>query len=162
MDAIHDGGQEKLNETAVTFVAVLIGFIVLLGMHRYVLVRLKESMHRDMSMSLLQLLNRMPYAWVRRQKSGDVLLRIKEDTRHGAEVVEALAEGVTVIFIIALSLGYLYRADALVAGIALVSAAVIWFTARLYDQRIVCLSDEVESMEGSHSSRFSNTWMEFP
>ncbi|WP_427050896.1 ABC transporter ATP-binding protein [Paenibacillus sp. TC-CSREp1] len=148
VDAIHDGGQEKLNETAVTFVAVLIGFIVLLGMHRYVLVRLKESMHRDMSMSLLQLLNRMPYAWVRRQKSGDVLLRIKEDTRHGAEVVEALAEGVTVIFIIALSLGYLYRADAWVAGIAIVSAAVIWFTARLYDQRIVCLSDEVESLEG--------------
>lgn len=76
------------------------------------------------------------------------MLRIKEDTKHGAEVVEALAEGVTVIFIIALSLVYLYRADAWAAVIALVSAAAIWFTARLYDQRIIRLSDEVESMEG--------------
>ncbi|WP_434752347.1 ABC transporter ATP-binding protein [Paenibacillus amylolyticus] len=148
VDAIHDGGQEKLNATAVTFIAVLIGFIVLLAMHRYVLVRLKESMHRDMSMNLLKLLNRMPYPWVRRQKSGDVMLRIKEDTKHGAEVLEAMAEGVTVVFIIVLSLGYLYRADAWVAVIALVSAAAIWFTARVYDQRIIRLSDEVESLEG--------------
>ena len=148
VDAIHDGGQEKLNATAITFIAVLIGFIVLLAMHRYVLVRLKESMHRDMSMNLLQLFNQMPYPWARRQKSGDVMLRIKEDTKHGAEVVEAIAEGVTVVFIIVLSLGYLYRADAWVAVIALVSASAIWFTARVYDQRIVRLSDEVESMEG--------------
>ncbi|WP_339240526.1 ABC transporter ATP-binding protein [Paenibacillus sp. FSL R5-0517] len=148
VDAIHDGGQEKLNATALIFIAILAGFIVLLAMHRYVLVWLKESLQRDMSMDLLKLLNRMPYSWVRRQKSGDVMLRIKEDTKHGAEVVEAIAEGVTVIFIIALSLGYLYRADAWVAVIALVSAGAIWFTARLYDQRIVHLSDEVESREG--------------
>nr|WP_186327726.1 ABC transporter ATP-binding protein [Paenibacillus xylanexedens] len=148
VDAIHDGGQEQLNATAMIFIAILAGFIVLLAMHRYVLVWLKESMYRDMSMDLLKLLNRMPYAWVRRQKSGDVMLRIKEDTKHGAEVVEAIAEGVTVVFIIVLSLGYLYRADAWVALIALVSAGVIWFTARLYDQRIVHLSDEVESREG--------------
>ncbi|MDP9701590.1 ATP-binding cassette subfamily B protein [Paenibacillus intestini] len=148
VDAIHDGGQEKLNATAITFIAVLIGFIALLAMHRYVLVRLKESMHRDMSMNLLQLFNQMPYPWARRQKSGDVMLRIKEDTKHGAEVVEAIAEGVTVVFIIVLSLGYLYRADVWVAVIALVSASAIWFTARVYDQRIVRLSDEVESMEG--------------
>lgn len=148
VDAIHDGGQEQLNATAIIFIAILAGFIVLLAMHRYVLVWLKESMYRDMSMDLLKLLNRMPYAWVRRQKSGDVMLRIKEDTKHGAEVVEVIAEGVTVIFIIVLSLGYLYRADAWVALIALVSAGVIWFTARLYDQRIVHLSDEVESREG--------------
>ncbi|WP_342554815.1 ATP-binding cassette domain-containing protein [Paenibacillus sp. FSL R7-0652] len=148
VDAIQDGGQEKLNAAAVTWIAVLIGFIILLAMHRYVLVRLKESMNRDMSMDLLKRLHQMPYAWVRRQKSGDIMLRIKEDTKHGAEVVEALAEGVTVIFIIALSLVYLYRADAWAAVIALVSAAAIWFTARLYDQRIIRLSDEVESMEG--------------
>lgn len=148
VDAIHDGGQEQLNSTALTFIAILAGFIVLLAIHRYVLVWLKESMQRDMSMDLLKLWNRMPYSWVRRQKSGDVMLRIKEDTKHGAEVVEAIAEGVTVIFIIALSLGYLYRADAWVAVIALVSAGAIWFTARLYDQRIVHLSDEVESREG--------------
>ncbi|KQY84192.1 hypothetical protein ASD24_10460 [Paenibacillus sp. Root52] len=148
VDAIQDGGQQRLNSTAIIFVAILGGFIVLLAMHRYVLVWLKESMHRDMSMDLLKLLNRMPYAWVRRQKSGDVMLRIKEDTKHGAEVVEAIAEGVTVVFIIALSLGYLYRADAWVAVIALISAAAIWFTARLYDERIVRLSDEVESREG--------------
>ncbi|WP_440117590.1 ABC transporter ATP-binding protein [Paenibacillus sp. QZ-Y1] len=148
VDAIHDGGQEQLNATAMIFIAILAGFIVLLAMHRYVLVWLKESMYRDMSMDLLKLLNRMPYAWVRRQRSGDVMLRIKEDTKHGAEVVEAIAEGVTVVFIIALSLGYLYRADAWVAVIALVSAGAIWFTARLYDQRIVRLSDEVESREG--------------
>ncbi|WP_244661053.1 ABC transporter ATP-binding protein [Paenibacillus sp. CFBP 13594] len=148
VDAIHDGGQEQLNATALIFIAILAGFIVLLAMHRYVLVWLKESMQRDMSMDLLKLLNRMPYSWVRRQKSGDVMLRIKEDTKHGAEVVEAIAEGVTVVFIIALSLGYLYRADAWVAVIALVSAGAIWFTARLYDQRIVHLSDEVESREG--------------
>lgn len=148
VDAIQDGGQEKLNAAAVTWIAVLIGFIILLAMHRYVLVRLKESMNRDMSMDLLKRLHQMPYAWVRRQKSGDIMLRIKEDTKHGAEVVEALAEGVTVIFIIAFSLVYLYRADAWAAVIALVSAAAIWFTARLYDQRIIRLSDEVESMEG--------------
>lgn len=148
VDAIHDGGQEQLNATAMIFIAILAGFIVLLAMHRYVLVWLKESMQRDMSMDLLKLLNRMPYSWVRRQKSGDVMLRLKEDTKHGAEVVEAIAEGVTVVFIIALSLGYLYRADAWVAVIALVSAGAIWFTARLYDQRIVHLSDEVESREG--------------
>ncbi|KAA2279031.1 ABC transporter ATP-binding protein, partial [Clostridioides difficile] len=92
MDAIHDGGQEQLNATANIFIAILAGFIVLLAMHRYVLVWLKESMQRDMSMDLLKLLNRMPYSWVRRQKSGDVMLRIKEDTKHGAEVVEAIAE----------------------------------------------------------------------
>ncbi|WP_340401017.1 ABC transporter ATP-binding protein [Paenibacillus sp. FSL H8-0079] len=148
VDAIHDGGQEQLNATAIIFIAILAGFIVLLAMHRYVLVWLKESLYRDMSMDLLKLLNRMPYAWVRRQKSGDVMLRIKEDTKHGAEVVEAIAEGVTVVFIIILSLGYLYKADAWVAVIALVSAGIIWFTARLYDQRIVHLSDEVESREG--------------
>ncbi|MCM3172881.1 ABC transporter ATP-binding protein [Paenibacillus sp. MER 99-2] len=148
VDAIQDGGQQRLNNTAIIFIAILAGFIVLLAMHRYVLVWLKESMHRDMSMDLLKLLNRMPYAWVRRQKSGDVMLRIKEDTKHGAEVVEAIAEGVTVVFIIALSLGYLYRADAWVAVIALISAAAIWFTARLYDGRIIRLSDEVESREG--------------
>lgn len=148
VDAIDDGRQEQLNATAMIIIASLVGFIVLLAIHRYVLVWLKESMYRDMSMDLLKLLNLMPYAWVRRQKSGDVMLRIKEDTKHGANVVETIAEGVTVVFIIALSLGYLYRADVWVAVIALVSAVAIWFTARLYDQRIVRLSDEVESMEG--------------
>ena len=104
VDAIDDGRQEQLNATAMIMIASLVGFIVLLAMHRYVLVWLKESMYRDMSMDLLKLLNLMPYAWVRRQKSGDVMLRIKEDTKHGANVVEAIAEGVTVVFIIALSL----------------------------------------------------------
>lgn len=148
VDSINQGGQEQLNKTAILVIGLLTGFIVLLAMHRYVLVWLKESLYRDMSMNLLTLLNRMPYAWVRRQKSGDIMLRIKEDTKHGAEVVEAIAEGVTVVFIIALSLGYLYRADPWVAVIALVSAAAIWLTARLYDQRIVRLSDEVEAKEG--------------
>ncbi|WP_179283065.1 MULTISPECIES: ABC transporter ATP-binding protein [Paenibacillus] len=148
VDSINEGGQEQLNDTAILVIGLLTGFIVLLAMHRYVLVWLKESLYRDMSMDLLTLLNRMPYAWVRRQKSGDIMLRIKEDTKHGAEVVEAIAEGVTVVFIIVLSLGYLYRADPWVAVIALVSAAAIWLTARIYDQRIVRLSDEVEAKEG--------------
>ncbi|MGC5776297.1 ABC transporter ATP-binding protein [Paenibacillus pabuli] len=148
VDSINQGGQAQLNDAAILVVGLLIGFIVLLAMHRYVIVWLKESLYRDMSMDLLTLLNQMPYAWVRRQKSGDIMLRIKEDTKHGAEVVEAIAEGVTVVFIIVLSLGYLYRADPWIAVIALVSAAAIWLTARLYDQRIVRLSDEVEAKEG--------------
>jgi len=147
IDAIRDKGVMQFHGVALIAMAVLIGFITLLAVHRYLLVWLHGAVYSGMSSHLFGVVNRMPFGFVQKQSSGDIMLRVKEDTEHGSELVDAAAEMITVILIIVFSFGYLLKVDALLAVIAIVSVMAIFLSSRFFDRRLRTVSDQVEESE---------------
>ncbi|WP_018757668.1 ABC transporter ATP-binding protein [Paenibacillus terrigena] len=147
IDAIREKGETQFHGIALIAMAALIGFVTLLAVHRYLLVWLHGAVYKGMSSHLFGVVNKMPFGFIQKQSSGDIQLRVKEDTEHGSELIDSAAEMMTVILIIVFSFGYLLKVDAFLAMIAIVSVIAIFFSSRFFDRRLRSESDQVESSE---------------
>ncbi|BBH24357.1 ABC transporter ATP-binding protein [Paenibacillus baekrokdamisoli] len=147
IDSIKGSNQKEIIGLTLIMTAALFGFVLLLTVHRYLLVWLNNAVYKEMSLHLFGLINRMPFSFVQKQLSGDIVLRVKEDTKHGTDLIEAAVEFITVIFIIALSFGYLLKVDRLLAVVAILSVIAIFFCSRFFDGRLRTESANVEAGE---------------
>ncbi|WP_139997560.1 ABC transporter ATP-binding protein [Paenibacillus paridis] len=153
IDALQENGRAEIMRLSFMILSALLGFILLLAVHRYLLVWLNYAVHKDMSLHVFDAVNRLPFLFFQKQLPGDILLRVKEDTKHGTDLIEAAVEFITVLIIIGLSFGYLMKVDRLLAVFAIVSIFLIFFSSRFFDKRLQSEAASVETEEAEAQNK---------
>lgn len=147
IDTVSTGDQGALFYITKWISAVLIGAILLLIIHRFMIDLLLGLVQRDLSHRLFNTVNAMPYEQMSKMHSGDVVTRIKDDTQKGTNIIDASIEFITVVFIIGLSFMYLLRIDVVLAVLAIIGAPMLLMVGRLFDKGISSLSRQVQTKE---------------
>ncbi|WP_028558945.1 ABC transporter ATP-binding protein [Paenibacillus pinihumi] len=148
IDTVDSGTKEQLLNVTKLVTGLLLGAMLLLGLHRHLIVKLSGLLNRDLTLRLFQMMNHLPYLSLRKHHTGNLMTRIKDDVTHGSDLIEAAIEFLTVLFLILLSFAYLAHIDLLLAVIAIASVPVLFFIGRFFDGRIRGQSADVEEHEG--------------
>lgn len=148
IDTAHEGNASGLRSAIWWTALALTAAIALLVVHRFFIRLLRGLLDRDLSADLFRTVGELPYEEIQGEASGDLITRIREDTRSGAELAEAAIEFVTVVVIIAASFGYLLFIDAALAFFALVGAPLLLMIGRVFDRPIQRQSAAIQALEG--------------
>lgn len=147
IDVANTGSVTELFTTIKWTVFLLVIGISFLVLHRFAIRLLKGLVQRDLATDLFRKVHNQPYESMLSYHSGDIITRIREDTRSGADIVEAIIEFVTVVVIIAASFIYLISINVFLALFALIGAPLLLLVGRMFDRRIDRLSASIQILE---------------
>lgn len=147
IDTIGTGNTTQLFDLLKFVGSLLVAALILLGVHRFLITLILMNVHRDLTAKLFNKINGYRYQTVKKYHSGDLITRVKDDVQHGADVIEATIEFVTVLIIILLSFVYLASIDVFLALLGLMGAPLLFLVGRFFDNSTRKTSNEVQEQE---------------
>ncbi|MHA7967779.1 ABC transporter ATP-binding protein [Paenibacillus sp. CAU 1782] len=147
IDTANKGTTTDLMNVILFVVCLLLGAILLLALHKHLIVKLLGFVHRDLTLSLFDVINHMPFGKRQKYHSGELVTRLKDDAEHSSTIIEAFVEFITVFVLILFSFLYLIKIDVVLAVLGAVSSPILFFIGRFFDNRIALRSDDVQQKE---------------